>query len=221
MKKIKFIEDYLEELMPNPKCEINYEKDYELLISVMLSAQTTDKRVNEVTKVLWREYPSLESIKESNLEDLKRILRPLGNYNKKAEYTKGIATIIVDKYRGIMPINRKKLESLPGVGRKTVNVLFSELNIEPEIAVDTHVERVSKRLGVVNNSDNVLEIEKHLRRIFKRVNWNKRHLQLVLFGRYYCKAMSPKCESCNLKNICIYYKKEVQNDNRRKKRKIN
>ena len=126
--------------------------------------------------------------------------------------------MLVDKYNGIMPRNRKKLESLAGVGRKTVNVVFSELNIEPEIAVDTHVERVSKRLMLAKPDENVLEVEKHLRRIFKRVNWNKRHLQLVLFGRYYCKAISPMCEFCKLKEICNYYKKEVQNGNRRKKK---
>lgn len=218
MKKIELIENYLEELFPNPKCEINYSKDYELLISVMLSAQTTDKRVNEVTKDLWNKYPTLEALKEADIEDLKTILRPLGNFNKKAVYTKGIATMIVDKYNGIMPRNRNKLEILPGVGRKTVNVVFSELNIEPQIAVDTHVERVSKRLKLAKVNDNVLEVEKHLRRIFKRVNWNKRHLQLVLFGRYYCKAISPMCESCRLKDICNHYKKEVQYDNRRKKK---
>jgi len=218
MKKIELIENYLEELFPNPKCEINYSKDYELLISVMLSAQTTDKRVNEVTKDLWNKYPTLEALKEADIEDLKTILRPLGNFNKKAVYTKGIATMIVDNYNGIMPRNRNKLEILPGVGRKTVNVVFSELNIEPQIAVDTHVERVSKRLKLAKENENVLEVEKHLRRIFKRVNWNKRHLQLVLFGRYYCKAISPMCESCRLKDICNHYKKEVQYDNRRKKK---
>ena len=218
MKKIELIENYLEELFPNPKCELNYSKDYELLISVMLSAQTTDKRVNEVTKDLWNKYPTLEALKEADIEDLKTILRPLGNFNKKAVYTKGIATMIVDKYNGIMPRNRNKLEILPGVGRKTVNVVFSELNIEPQIAVDTHVERVSKRLKLAKENENVLEVEKHLRRIFKRVNWNKRHLQLVLFGRYYCKAISPMCESCRLKDICNHYKKEVQYDNRRKKK---
>ena len=218
MKRIELIEEYLEELLPNPKCEINYSKDYELLISVMLSAQTTDKRVNEVTKEMWSKYPTLESLKNADIKELKSILRPLGNYNKKADYTKEIATTLVDKYNGIMPRNRNKLESLAGVGRKTVNVVFSELNIEPEIAVDTHVERVSKRLTLAKLDDNVLEVEKHLRRIFKRVNWNKRHLQLVLFGRYYCKAISPMCESCKLKEICNYYKKEVQNGNRRKKK---
>ncbi len=206
MKRIELIENYLDELFQDPKCELNYSKDYELLISVMLSAQTTDKRVNEVTSVLWNRYNSLEDLKNADLNDLKNILRPLGNFNKKAFFTKEIATMIVDKYNGVMPRTRKKLESLPGVGRKTVNVVFAELNIEPQIAVDTHVERVSKRLDMAKSEDDVLEIERRLRKIFKRINWSKRHLQLVLFGRYYCKAINPMCNECKLKEICKYNK---------------
>lgn len=206
MNKIELIEAYLEELFPYPKCELNYTKDYELLISIMLSAQTTDKRVNEVTKVLYKKYNSLEKLKEATLEDLKIILRPLGNYNKKAEYVKTISTILVDEYNSNVPYNRKKLEQLSGVGRKTVNVFFSELNIEPSIAVDTHVDRVSKRLRLANIEDNVLEVEKHLRRKFKKETWNKRHLQLLLFGRYKCKAISPICDGCKLSEICKYKK---------------
>lgn len=206
MKKIELIESYLEELFPDPKCEINYSKDYELLINIMLSAQTTDKRVNEVTSVLYNKYKTLEELKDADINDLKKILRPLGNFNKKSEYVKEITTTLVDKYDSKVPYNRNKLESLPGVGRKTVNVFFSELNIEPQIAVDTHVERVSKRLNLAKKDDNVLEVEKHLRRVFKRINWNKRHLQLVLFGRYYCKAIKPMCDTCRLKEICKHKK---------------
>ena len=206
MKRIELIENYLDELFQDPKCELNYSKDYELLISVMLSAQTTDKRVNDVTSVLWNRYNSLEDLKNADLNDLKNILRPLGNFNKKALFTKEIATMIVDKYNGVMPRTRKKLESLPGVGRKTVNVVFAELNIEPQIAVDTHVERVSKRLDMAKSEDDVLEIERRLRKIIKRINWSKRHLQLVLFGRYYCKAINPMCNECKLKEICKYNK---------------
>ena len=207
MKKIELIEETLEELFPNPKCELNYNKDYELLICVMLSAQTTDKRVNEVSKVLFSKYPTLFDIKNANIDELKNILIPLGNYNKKAIYVKEIASTLVDKFNRKMPINRKALENLKGVGRKTVNVVFSELKIEDNIAVDTHVERVSKRLSLAKKEDSVLEVEKHLRRKFKKNTWNKRHLQLVLFGRYYCKAIKPKCDNCKLKEICSYYKK--------------
>lgn len=208
MKRIELIENYLEELYPNPKCEINYSKDYELLISIMLSAQTTDKRVNEVTSVLYKKYNTLEKLKEADLKDLKNIIRPLGNFNKKSLFVKEIAMVLVDNYNSKVPYKRSVLETLPGVGRKTVNVFFSELNIEPNIAVDTHVERVSKRLNMAKETDNVLEVEKHLRRIYKKETWNKRHLQMVLFGRYKCKAIKPECENCKLKDICKYYKRE-------------
>ena len=202
MNRVEIIEDYLEKLIPNPKCELNFSKDYELLIAIMLSAQTTDKRVNKVTKILFDKYKSLEEIKNANIDDLKSIVRELGSYNKKAMYVKEISRIIVDDYNGIMPRKRKELEKMPGVGRKTINVLFSELEIEPNIAVDTHVERVSKRLSLAKENDDVYKIEMKLRRKFKRDNWNKRHKQLVLFGRYYCKSIKPECDTCKLKNIC-------------------
>ena len=202
MNRVEIVEDYLEKLIPNPKCELNFSKDYELLIAIMLSAQTTDKRVNKVTKILFNKYKSLEEIKNANIDDLKSIVRELGSYNKKAMYVKEISRIIVDDYNGIMPRKRKELEKMPGVGRKTINVLFSELEIEPNIAVDTHVERVSKRLSLAKENDDVYKIEMKLRRKFKRDTWNKRHKQLVLFGRYYCKSIKPECDTCKLKNIC-------------------
>ena len=202
MKNIELIENYLDELFPNPKCEINYSNEYELLINIMLSAQTTDKRVNIVTKELYAKYNSLMSLSEADLEDLKRIIHSLGNYNKKALFIKEIATTLVTKYNGIVPKNRQDLESLPGIGRKTVNVFLSELNIEPQIAVDTHVYRVSKRLQLATGKDDVLKTEMRLRKAFKKENWNKRHLQMVLFGRYKCKAIKPECENCKLREIC-------------------
>ena len=202
MKNIELIESYLDELFPNPKCELNYSNEYELLINIMLSAQTTDKRVNIVTKELYEKYNSLMSLSHADLDDLKRIIHSLGNYNKKAVFIKEIATTLVTKYNGIVPKNRQDLESLPGIGRKTVNVFLSELNIEPQIAVDTHVHRVSKRLKLATVNDDVLKTEMKLRKAFKKENWNKRHLQLVLFGRYKCKAIKPECENCKLKGIC-------------------
>ncbi len=196
------IEEYLDELFSNPKCEINYSNEYELLINIMLSAQTTDKRVNIVSKKLYSKYNTLEKLCQADLDDIKRIIHSLGSYNKKSVYIKEIATILLNKYNGIVPKKREDLESLPGIGRKTVNVFLSELNIEPEIAVDTHVYRVSKRLGLAKDKDDVLKTEMKLRKAFKKEDWNKRHLQLVLFGRYYCKAIKPECENCKLKKIC-------------------
>ena len=207
------IEKYLDELFPNPKCEINYSNEYELLINIMLSAQTTDKRVNIVAKELYSKYNSLIALSEANINDLKRIIHSLGNYNKKSEYIKEIATTLVNKYNGVVPKKREELESLPGIGRKTVNVFLSELNIEPQIAVDTHVHRVSKRLNLANEKDDVLKTEMKLRKAFKKDDWNKRHLQLVLFGRYYCKAIKPECENCKLKDICKRSEKDGKNIN--------
>ena len=207
--KYKIIEDYLDELIPNPKCELDYFNDYSLLIAIMLSAQTTDKRVNLVTKELFSKYKSLEELSMANLEDLKRIIRPLGNYNRKASNVLEIAKILHNKYHDQVPENRSILESLPGIGHKTVNVFYTEyLNI-PALAVDTHVERVTKRLNLVRESSDVRIIEETLKRNINRDKWGKRHLQLVLFGRYYCKAVNPDCSNCKLKNICKYYKNKV------------
>lgn len=205
------IEEYLDELFPNPKCELNYSNEYELLINIMLSAQTTDKRVNLVTKELYEKYNSLKSLSEADINDIKRIIHSLGNYNKKSEYIKEIAATLVNKYNGIVPKTRADLESLPGIGRKTVNVFLSELNIEPEIAVDTHVHRVSKRLNLANENDDVYETEMKLRKAFKKEDWNKRHLQMVLFGRYKCKAIKPECDNCKLRDICKRSEKNGKN----------
>lgn len=192
--------DYLDEIIPNPKCELEYNKDYELLIATMLSAQTTDKRVNSVTKILFKKYPTLEALKEADINDIKKIIRPIGTFNKKAENIKNIASSLIE-HDG-MKNDRKFLESLSGVGRKTTNVVLSNLYNEPCIAVDTHVSRVSIRLGIARKNDNVLVIEKKLNKFFPKDKLSRLHHQLVLFGRYYCKAINPMCENCKLKDIC-------------------
>lgn len=202
MNKNELLFDYLDELFPNPKCELNYSKDYELLIAVMLSAQTTDKRVNEVTKVLWDKYNNLEELSRANLFDIKEIIRPIGTFNKKANFVIDIAKELLDKTNGIVPNNREVLEKFPGVGRKTTNVVLNVLYDEPSIAVDTHVSRVSKRLNLSKKDDDVLTIEKKLMKKFPKERWNRTHHQMVLFGRYYCKAKNPLCDNCKLKDIC-------------------
>ena len=200
--RIDIIESSLDELFPNPLCELNYTKDYELLIAVMLSAQTTDKRVNMVTEVLFTKYPNLELLKDADINDIVEIIRPIGTFNRKAVYLLEIANILYNDYDGVVPCDRKVLESLPGVGRKVANVVLSEWFKVPCIAVDTHVERVSKRLGLAKKSDTVLGVEKKLQKCFTSDNWSKRHLQLVLFGRYHCKSSKPLCSDCKLKDIC-------------------
>ncbi len=207
MSKVEIIEDYLDELFEEPKCELNYNNDYELLIAIVLSAQTTDKRVNSVTPILFDRYDSLEKLMNADISDIESILRPLGSFRKKAVYVKEIARILVSKYNGKVPTNRKCLEAMPGIGRKTVNVFLGEFYNIPAIAVDTHVERVSKRLGLAKDEDSVRKVEEKLKRKFKREDWAKRHLQLVLFGRYHCKAVSPNCDECKLSSICKYKKR--------------
>lgn len=200
------IESYLDKLYPNPKCELNYNKDYELLLATMLSAQTTDKRVNMVTDTLFKKYPSLKELSEANLNDIMEIIRPIGTYRVKSKNLIEIAKRLQKDYNGELPNNREYLESLPGVGRKTTNVVLSNIYDEQCIAVDTHVSRVSKRLKLANKKDEPLEIEKKLSKKFKKQELGKRHHQLVLFGRYYCTARNPKCECCELKDICNYKK---------------
>ncbi|MEG0266552.1 MAG: endonuclease III [Bacilli bacterium] len=194
--------NYLEELFPNPSSELSYESDYQLLIKVMLSAQTTDKRVNQVGDILFKKYNSLEELKNAEIEDIKNIIRPLGSFNKKSSNIINIARRLIEEQKGTVPNNRDYLESLPGVGRKTTNVVLGMLYKVPCIAVDTHVLRVSKRLGLAKKDDTVIEVEKKLTELFKNDDMLKRHHQLLLFGRYYCKAINPKCEGCPLKNIC-------------------
>ena len=200
--KMNNIGEYLDELFPNPKCELIYHNDYQLLIAVVLSAQSTDKRVNSVTPIIFKKYPSLNVLKEANLEDLESIIRPVGSFRKKAFYVKEIARIIDEEYSGVVPTNRDSLLKLPGVGRKTINVFLSEYYNEPAIAVDTHVERISKRLKIAPKKANVLEVEKKLMKYFPKEEWGRRHLQMVLFGRYQCKAIKPLCEDCKLIDIC-------------------
>lgn len=202
MKMINEIIEYLDKIIPNPVCELNYKKDYELLISVMLSAQTTDKRVNTVTDVLYNKYPTLKTLYEADIDDIINIIRPIGTFQKKALNIKKISEKLLDDCNGIVPNNREYLESLPGVGRKTANVVLSNLFNVPCIAVDTHVSRVSKRLGLAKDNDDVLKIERKLNKKIPREKLSRLHHQLVLFGRYYCKSKNPQCDFCELKRIC-------------------
>lgn len=200
--RVELVEEYLDFLIPEPWCELRFTKDYELLIAIVLSAQTTDKRVNEVTSVLFSKYPSLKELKDASLSSLEEILKPLGSFRKKSSYVHEIATLLDEKYDGKVPIERETLESFPGVGRKTVNVFLCEFYEIPELAVDTHVERVSKRLSLAKKEDSVYTVEMKLKRKFKKEDWCKRHKQMVLFGRYYCKAMKPECSNCQLRSLC-------------------
>ena len=203
--KIDSILKNLDIMIPDAKCELNYNKDYELLIATVLSAQCTDKRVNLVTKELFKKYDIL-SLSKAPKKDIEKIIFSCGNHNKKSEYILGIAKRLVNDHDGVVPCDRTYLESLPGVGRKTANVVLSNLFDIPAIAVDTHVDRVSKRLGLANKKDSVLEVEKKLMKKIPKDRWSKTHHQLVLFGRYICKSINPSCKECKLNSICKHYR---------------
>ena len=206
--KNKLIFEYLNELNPNPKIELNYNKDYELLIAVMLSAQSTDKRVNEVTKILFERYPNLDLLSKANEEEISTIIRSVGTYSRKAKYLLSIANKLLE-IGGNVPNDRDFLESLPGVGRKTTNVVLSVLFNEPCMAVDTHIERVSKRLGFASKNDSVYEVEKKLYKIIPKDNMYKMHHQLLLFGRYHCKSVNPNCKECKIIDLCKEKRKRL------------
>ena len=202
----KEIFDYLDYLYPNPKCELNYNKDYELLIATLLSAQTTDKRVNKVTEVLFNKYQSIEELSKASISDIENIIREIGTFRRKAKYVHEITKKLYDDGYDYVPNDRKYIESLPGVGHKTANVFLSNIYNEPAIAVDTHVSRVSKRLGLANKNDDVVKIENKLMKKVPKDRWSRTHHQLVLFGRYHCKAISPLCDNCKIKEYCKYNK---------------
>ena len=201
MMKNDLIMNYLDELFPEPKCELNYSSDYELLIAIVLSAQTTDKNVNKVTDILYKKYDSLDKLSKASVDEIYSVVKPIG-FKKKASYVKDIATILLNDYNGVIPDKKELLIKLPGVGGKTANVFLSEYYNYPFIAVDTHVERVSKRLGLAYKNDNVIKVENKLMKKFPKDKWAKLHLQLVLFGRYHCKAIKPNCSNCKLIDIC-------------------
>ena len=204
--KIDIILNKLDIMIPNPKCELHYNKDYELLIATVLSAQCTDSRVNKVTEVLFKKYDLLE-LSKAKEENIEKIIYSCGNYKKKSKYIIEIAKSLIKDYKGKVPNDRNYLERLQGVGRKTTNVVLSNIFNVPAIAVDTHVERVSKRLSLAKENDSVLEVEKKLMKKIPKNKWSRTHHQLVLFGRYICKSVKPECNKCLLKEYCKYYKK--------------
>ena len=196
----KLIINELDRHFINPKCELEYTKDYELLLSVMLSAQTTDKSVNAVTRELYKKYDTLEKLSTLSENEISSYISRIGFHNVKSKNFKKIVSILKDI--GYVPNDREFLESLPGVGRKTASVVLGELFDVPSFAVDTHVFRLAHRFGITNSKDDVLSTEKKLKKYFKESEYNRVNSQMVLFGRYICTSKKPKCELCNLKNIC-------------------
>lgn len=198
--------DKLDKIFPEPKCELEYNSVYQLLVAVILSAQCTDKRVNIVTKELFKNYDTPEKMLTLTQEELEDKIHSCGFYHNKAKNILSMSKDLIEKFDGKVPKDIEKMQSLAGVGRKTANVVYSEAFKGDAIAVDTHVLRVSNRLGFVK-TENPYKCELALMELFDKSRWGKLRLQLVHFGRYICKAINPKCDECPFIKICNYYAK--------------
>jgi endonuclease-3 len=206
LESSKIIE-VLDIMFPNANVELKYRNHFELLIAVVLSAQTTDISVNQVTDRLFKAYPTPEKLALANESDVEAIIKTIGLYKNKTKNIIKLSKDLVDLHDSTVPNNREDLEKLPGVGRKTANVVLSNAFGIPAIAVDTHVFRVSKRLGIAQETDNERQTEEKLMKRFDQASWTKLHHQLIFFGRYHCLARNPKCANCMLYDLCTYNEK--------------
>lgn len=200
-KKKDMLVNLLASEYPGASSELAFANDYQLVVAVVLSAQCTDKKVNEVTAVLFKKYPSFKRLASADPEDIELIVRPINYYRTKARHIRALAEAVVLERGGLLPDKISELMTLPGVGRKTANVVVSERGTEPGLAVDTHVFRVARRLGIAKGSTPA-EVEDELRRAFAQEHWRALHHGLILHGRRVCPARSPKCERCVLAAIC-------------------
>lgn len=203
--RTKKIVEILKETYPDAKCELNYETPLQLLVATVLSAQTTDKKVNEVTKELFKDYPDLDAFLEITNDELEERIKQIGLYRNKSKNLILMFRQIKEKFNGEVPKTMEDITSLAGAGRKTANVVLSNAFGVPSIAVDTHVFRVSNRLGLAE-SDKVLEVEKQLQKELPKKEWTLMHHLLIFHGRRCCTARNPKCEECPLSHICKYDK---------------
>lgn len=195
--------DILFDYFPDAGPELNYSNEFELLVAVMLSAQTTDARVNIVTEDLFKKYKGPQDFAMADLKDIENDIKTIGIYRNKAKNLKATSQILIEKYNGMVPGNRKDLEALPGVGRKTANVVLSIAFNQPAIAVDTHVHRTSNRIGLVD-TDNVLDTEKELMKLIPKEKWTKAHHVLIFYGRRISTARNPKIEEDPIKHISLH-----------------
>ncbi|MBA2879210.1 endonuclease-3 [Anoxybacillus kamchatkensis] len=209
-QQIRYCLDEIATMFPNAHCELIHRNPFELLIAVVLSAQCTDALVNKVTKQLFEKYKTPEDYVSVPLGELQQDIRSIGLYRNKAKNIQQLCRILIEQYDGNVPQSREELMKLPGVGRKTANVVVSVAFGVPAIAVDTHVERVSKRLGICRWKDSVLEVEETLMRKIPKEEWSVTHHRLIFFGRYHCKAQSPKCDICPLLHLCREGKKRMK-----------
>ncbi|MBW9212087.1 MULTISPECIES: endonuclease III [Terrabacteria group] len=198
---LKIIEE-LEKLFPEAKGELNSRNTYELCVAVILSAQSTDVSVNQVTPALFEAYPTLESLAKAELNDVESYIARLGLYRAKAKNIIGFAQVVIERFDGVIPSSMEDLTSLPGVGRKCANVIQGECFHLPSLAVDTHVSRIAKRLGLAYQKDSVAVIERKLKKKLPKEKWTKAHHQMIFFGRYLCQAKKPRCYRCPFVEHC-------------------
>ena len=206
-QRTKIILEELKRLYPDAKCELNHETPFQLLVATILSAQTTDKKVNEVTESLFRDYPDVHAFLKLSIDELEERIKQIGLYRSKAKNILIMCNQLISKFNGEVPKTMEEITSLAGAGRKTANVVLSNAFGVPSIAVDTHVFRVSNRLGLAD-SDNVLEVEKQLQAELPKKEWSLTHHLLIFHGRRCCIARNPKCSECPLTNRCKYFKEQ-------------
>ncbi|MDF0478884.1 endonuclease III [Vagococcus sp. PNs007] len=190
------------EMFPKAECELTHRNPFELVIAVALSAQATDVSVNKVTPALFEKYPTPEAFVAAPVEDIMEMIKTIGLYRNKSKNIKACCNMLIERFNGEVPQTREELMALPGVGRKTANVVLGDAFDVPAIAVDTHVERVSKRLRLVKQGASVLEVEEALMKKIPKELWVKTHHRMIFFGRYHCVARAPKCESCPVFEYC-------------------
>lgn len=209
-QQMRRILDTIGGMFPDAHCELTHSNPFELTIAVLLSAQCTDETVNKVTASLFQKYKTPEDYLAVPLSELEQDIRRIGLFRNKAKNIQSLCRLLLDEYDGQVPDKHEELVKLPGVGRKTANVVVSNAFGVPAIAVDTHVERVSKRLGVAKEDDSVLEVEKKLMKLVPKDEWTLTHHRLIFFGRYHCKAQNPACEGCLLAEGCREQKKRMK-----------
>lgn len=209
-QEVRFCINTMGELFPEAECELKHSNSFELVIAVLLSAQCTDVLVNKVTESLFKKYKTPEDYLKVSIEELQQDIRSIGLFRNKAKNIQKLCLLLLENYGGEVPSDRDELVKLPGVGRKTANVVVSVAFGVPAIAVDTHVERVSKRLAFCRWKDSVLEVEKSLMRKIPEELWSISHHRMIFFGRYHCKAQNPQCEICPLLDLCREGKKRMK-----------
>ena len=206
-ERYAYVLDYFDSKMPQAETELFYKSPFELLVAVILSAQCTDKRINMVTPSLFKVFPDSKTLSQSSFDDVFPLIKSISYPNNKAKHLIGMAKMLEDDYKGEVPLEVNELVKLPGVGRKTANVITSVLDNQPNMAVDTHVFRVSARIGLTKGATTPLATEKQLIKNIPTALVHKAHHWLILHGRYICTARNPKCEECGIKEACIFYKK--------------